>query len=90
MAGNAWIMTGYMSESEDSGTGRIDYVLDSGGNWVDVSTNMSLINGAATYLDALFPVEEVRGIQGDFQQKYTDRDVRMERVTVTVSYPPTP
>lgn len=88
MAANSWIMTAYNAEAE--ATGKADFVLGTGGVWLPLSTDPTLINGAATYLDAAFTIEDVRGIQGDFQRKYTDRDVRMERATVTVAYPATP
>lgn len=90
MPANAWIMTAYNAEAEPSGTAQIDFVLGTGGTWLPVGTDPTLINGAATYLDGAFTLEDVRGIQGDFQRKYTDRDVRMERATVTVTYPATP
>lgn len=83
MAANAWIMAGYTDEAD---TG-INFVLSSEGTWLDVATTPSLINGAAVYLDGTLEVDEVRAIQGRFQQRYTDRDVRMERATVTVAFP---
>jgi hypothetical protein len=89
MAANAWIMTAYTNESEAPGTATIDYVLGTDGTWLDVATTPSLINGAAIYLDGIFTVDAVRGIQGQFQSRYTDRDVRMERATVSVAYPAT-
>jgi hypothetical protein len=83
MAGNCFLMTGYSNESD----GTIDYVMGVDGTWLPVGTDPTLINAAAAYLDAAFPIEQVRGIQGDFQRKYTDRDVRMERATVTIVFP---
>jgi hypothetical protein len=87
MAGNAYIMTAYNAETEASGTAQIDYVMGTDGTWLPVGTDPTLIGSAATYTDAAFPIEEVRAIQGQFQAKYTDRDVRMERVTVSITYP---
>lgn len=94
MAGNSWIMTAYTDEADTSP----NYVLDNQGNWQQIGAvtdaegnttpgDPTLINSAATYLDGAITTEEVRVIQGQFQQQYYDRDVRMERAKVTITYP---
>jgi IS1 family transposase len=44
-------------------------------------------NSSLILLDAVTSVEAARSQQGAYQQLYVDRDVRMERVTVEVTYP---
>jgi hypothetical protein len=74
--GNAWIL----GSAADEAATDIDSVWD-GDEFVPVAN----INDAQIYGEGQFSTEQVRGIQGGFQSQFTDRDVRMRRVTVTVA-----
>lgn len=73
--GNAWVLTSAPTEGA-----AIDSVWD-GDEWRPIAD----INSAQLFGDGATPVETMRAIQGDFQSRYTDRDVRMSRATVTVA-----
>lgn len=54
---------------------------------LDATDIATAFNSANIYLDATTTTPTVRDIQGSYQQLYTDRDVRMERVTINVTFP---
>lgn len=74
--GNAWIIV----SAPDEATANPDSVW-SGSEFLPIAD----INQADTYTDTTFTVVQVRAFQGDLQSRYTDRDVRMRRATVTVT-----
>ena len=74
--GNAWVI----GSAVDEAAADIDFIWD-GDEFVPVAS----INDAQIYGDGQFSTEQVRGIQGGFQSQFTDRDVRMRRVTVAVT-----
>lgn len=74
--GNSWLMV----SAPDEATVNPDFVWD-GTDWVAIAN----INNALAYTDTTFTAAQARGIQGDLQARYTDRDVRMRRATVTIA-----
>lgn len=73
--GNAYLLVSAPTEGAP-----IDSVWD-GDEWRPIAD----INDAQTFGDSEITVEEMRGIQGQYQGRFTDRDVRMARATVTVA-----
>lgn len=73
--GNAYVLVSAPTEGA-----AIDSVWD-GDEWVPIAN----INTAQVFGDGEATVEEMRGIQGQYQSRFTDRDVRMSRATVTVA-----
>lgn len=73
--GNAWVLVSAPSEGA-----AIDSVWD-GDEWVPLAD----INTAAAFSDGEATTEEMRAIQGQYQTRFTDRDVRMSRATVTIA-----
>lgn len=72
--GNAWILA-----SADNESGTVNNYWD-GDEW------QATLNNALPFTDAAgITVEGMRRTQGDFQQRFDDRDVRMIRVSVTLA-----
>jgi len=75
--GNAWVIV----SAPDEATVAPDFVWDG-----DEFRPIADLDDAFIYSDGNYTVEQVRAIQGDFQARFTDRDVRMRRVSVTVAF----
>lgn len=52
----------------------------------DAQTISDNEQAANVYLDSQFSIEAIRDIQGQFQQQFTDRDVRMARVDLALTF----
>jgi hypothetical protein len=73
--GNAYVLVSAPDEAS-----AIDSVWD-GDEWQPIAN----INSAQVFGDGDTTVEAMRGLQGQYQSRFTDMDVRMSRATVTVA-----
>lgn len=73
--GNAYLLVSAPTEGA-----AVDSVWD-GAQWLPIAE----INNAQAFGDNEITVEAMRGVQGEYQSRFTDRDVRMVRATVTIA-----
>lgn len=74
-----WVDDGVQSDPDTNGNAR--YLANP-----DAQTITDNEQGGQVYLDSDVTIEQARELQGQFQQEFTDRDVRMERVDITLAF----
>lgn len=74
-----WVDDGIQSDPDANGNAR--YIANP-----DAQTISDNEQAANVYLDSQFSIEAIRDIQGQFQQQFTDRDVRMARVDLNITF----
>lgn len=75
----AWVDDGVQSDPDINGNAR--YLENP-----DAATITANEQASNVYLDSQFGIEDIRNIQGQFQQEFTDRDVRMARVDLNITF----